>query len=206
VKQASTSTSLSITSAKTTYGSESNEKLTTAVAVPAGLPNAPGTVTIKAGKQTLCTIALKRDAGGCTLAAAELLAGRHGVVATYVASTNFSSSSSKQEIVTVSRALSSSYLTLSHTGAAYSAEQSLKFTARVADPAKAPLATGRIAVTTGSRTLCTITLVHGEGTCSPTDAALPPGSYLVFANYAGSAELLPSKSSTKALVITRSTA
>jgi hypothetical protein len=203
VLRAPTSTSLSISSSTTTYGSESKETLTTRVSDPAGPSYVTGSVTVKTGSKTLCIITLKGAAGTCKLARLQLSAGRHSLVADYQGSKSLVSSSSKPLTLSVAKAPTSSALSLSRTTVTSRTEQSERFTAQVAVPAGMAYASGTVTVTSGSKRLCTITLIRGKGTCSLSVKELPVGTYEISARYGGSSELQPSTSLRRKLVVTK---
>jgi hypothetical protein len=64
-------------------------------------------------------------------------------------------------------------------------------------------ASGTVTVTSGSKRLCTITLIRGKGTCSLSVKELPVGTYEISARYGGSSELQPSTSLRRKLVVTK---
>ena len=59
----------------------------------------------------------------------------------------------------------------------------------VAAPAAVGFAKGTVLVTSGSKVLCSVVLVHGKGSCLLAPAELPVGSHRVSARYEGSPEL-----------------
>ena len=62
--------------------------------------------------------------------------------------------------------------------------------------------TGTVTVKAGSTVLCTITLVRGRGSCSPSADALPGGqTYPIEAFYNGDANFSPSHSNIRELVV-----
>ena len=203
VISAPTSTTLSVSNSTTTYGRESSEALTTRVKGPAGPSYVTGSVTVKTASKTLCTTTLKEGTGTCKLTRFQLSVGRYSLVADYRGTKSLVSSSSKPLTLSVVGALTSTALSLSRTTVAFRTEQSERFTAQVAVPAGMAYASGAVAVTRGSRKLCTITLTRGKGTCSLTATELPVGSYQISARYEGSNELKASTSPGKKLVVTK---
>lgn len=100
VAKATTTTVLSLSAATVTHGQEQAEHLTASVAPQyGGTPD--GTVTVKAGTTKVCTIALASGTGTCTLGAAKLPAGTYTLTATYAASSNYTSSTSAGQALTV---------------------------------------------------------------------------------------------------------
>ena len=54
--------------------------------------------------------------------------------------------------------------------------------------------TGTVEIRVGSTVVCTIVLADGDGSCSPSDDALPPGDDAVVAYYLGDSNYAPSQS------------
>ena len=69
------STSLTLSSSTTTYGSENKERLTATVSGPAVSPYATGHVIFVTGSRKLCSLTLDRGIGRCTLSRTELSVG-----------------------------------------------------------------------------------------------------------------------------------
>jgi hypothetical protein len=85
-----------------TCGHEQAERLTVSVAPRySGTPG--GTVTVKSGTVTVCTIKLASGKGSCTLSAAKLPAGPHTLAAAYPGSSDFTSSTSARKTLTVAK-------------------------------------------------------------------------------------------------------
>ena len=77
-----------------TYGDEQAERLTVTV-IPRYAGTATGTVTVKAGSATVCSIRLKSSrTGSCTLAPKKLGPGTYHLVARYAGSADFTASAS----------------------------------------------------------------------------------------------------------------
>ena len=88
-----TRTTVKLSSATTRYGHEQVERLSVTVTA-GGVATATGTVTVKAGSKTVCTIALSNGLGSCKLTASQLKVGTYSVVANYRGNTDFELSSS----------------------------------------------------------------------------------------------------------------
>ena len=73
--------------------------MTVTVTSQGGTPG--GTVTVKSGTVTVCTITLGSGKGSCTLSAAKLPAGTHTLAAAYPGSSDFISSTSVKQTLTV---------------------------------------------------------------------------------------------------------
>ncbi|HEX3964097.1 MAG TPA: Ig-like domain-containing protein [Trebonia sp.] len=82
VLRAATSVTLSVSPAKVTYGDEHAARVTVRVtASGGGVPT--GSVIVRSGATTICTIALSHGAGSCTLGARQLTAGSWPLIASY---------------------------------------------------------------------------------------------------------------------------
>jgi hypothetical protein len=202
VESAPTSTTLSVSNSTTTYGNESSETLTTRVSGPDGHSYLTGSVTVRTGSKTLCVTTLVNGTGKCTLTRFQLSVGRYSLVAHYQGTKSLAASSSKPLTLSVVGASTSTGLSLSRTTVVSGSEQSEEFTAQVTVPAGMPYASGAVTVTSGSKRLCTITLIRGKGTCPLTATELPVGSYQISARYEGSNELQASTSLVRKLVVT----
>jgi hypothetical protein len=203
IERAPTSTSLSLSSATTTYGTEKNELLMTKVAVPAGSFYVTGQVSLKSGSKELCVTTLKDGFATCRLSRLEFSAGLHVIVADYRGSTSLISSSSRMVTLVVAKAPTAAVLSLSQKSLKYHSEHAESFSARVGVGAGVPYATGTVVVMTGTQKLCRITLVHGKGSCSLTASELKVGSYPISLHYAGSSDLRASSSRAEMLVVSK---
>ena len=190
VNAAASSTILSLSSSTTTYGSENKEKLTAIVRGPVGAPYPTGTAIITAGSRKLCIVTLEHGTGSCSLARTELSVGRHAMLARYSgAASLLASTSAGDPTLLVGRAATSTSLSLSPATVAFRAEHRVRISVDVVAPGGLGFATGTVLVTSGSRTICAIALVHGKGSCLLARGALPVGSHRISARYEGSSEL-----------------
>jgi uncharacterized lipoprotein NlpE involved in copper resistance len=116
----------------------------------------------------------------------------------------FTSASSASQVLTVTRATSSTRLTLSRTTVSYGHENSE--TLSVADSSGIPgwLPAGRVTIKAGKTTLCAITLSvsTGKGSCRLSSTRLRAGAYQLVAFYSGDAFFTPSSSAPETLRIT----
>ena len=95
-----TSVALSVSPAKVTYGDEQVAHLTVRVtAAHSGTPT--GSVIVRSGATTICTIKLSQGAGSCTLGARQLKAGSPLLSASYPGDQNYYGSGSQAEKLTV---------------------------------------------------------------------------------------------------------
>ena len=99
VVKAATSVALSVSPAKVTYGHEQAARVTVRVTGSAGVPS--GSVLVRSGASTVCTIKLSHGAGSCTLGARQLTAGSRPLSASYGGDSNHYGSGSAVEKVTV---------------------------------------------------------------------------------------------------------
>ena len=92
-----------LSAAKVTYGDEQLEHLSVTVSPQHSGSRPTGTVRVKESSTTLCVITLSSAKGSCKLSAKKLKAGTYRLVATYRGSTNFKSSTSAKETLTVAK-------------------------------------------------------------------------------------------------------
>jgi hypothetical protein len=194
VGKATSTTGLTVSPATVTYGHEKVFKLTATVTPEyAGTPT--GTVTMTAGTTTLCVATLSAGTGSCNPSSGTSLGvGSHTVTATYSGDSNFNSSTAA-ETVKITKAASTTSLTLSTATVTYGSEKSLVMTVKVT-PQFAGIPGGKVIITAGSTTLCTVTLSGGTGKCSPaSQTALSTGKHTVTATYQGSTNFVTSSAS-----------
>jgi ribosomal protein L27 len=91
---------LSLSAGTVTYGHEQAERLRVTVTPQySGTPG--GTVAVKTGTITVCTIRLASGRGGCTLTARKLGRGTHTLFAAYPGSGDFTGSASARKTLRV---------------------------------------------------------------------------------------------------------
>jgi Bacterial Ig-like domain (group 3) len=101
VQSAATLVTLSVSPAKVTYGDEQVARVTVRVTASGRVPT--GSVIVRSGATTICTIALSHGAGSCTLGAHQLKAGSRPLIARYGGDkSDDGSSSTVQKIVIAS--------------------------------------------------------------------------------------------------------
>ena len=98
-----TTTKLRLSATSVAYGKEKSLKFS--VTVSSGFPGTPsGTVTVRAGKQKICTIKLRSGKGGCSPTSSRQLAARtYSVTASYGGSRTFAASASKAVALKIRR-------------------------------------------------------------------------------------------------------
>jgi hypothetical protein len=102
IGQASSVTQLSLSAGSVAYGHEGTEKFTAIVTpLTTTTVKAAGTVTVKAGATTLCTIHLSKGTGTCSMKDTTLRAGTYHVTAKYSGGSYFTGSTSTSEGLTV---------------------------------------------------------------------------------------------------------
>ena len=100
--KAATKTRLALSKSSVTYGKEQAERLSVSAAPQFGGTPA-GTVTVKAGTRTLCTIKLKSGKGSCALTAKALKPGTYQLTASYPGKGGFTGSASAPRTLKVTK-------------------------------------------------------------------------------------------------------
>jgi hypothetical protein len=149
----------------------------------------------------LCVISLSDAKGSCTLSAKKLNAGTYGLVATYGGSTNFNTSASAKESLTVVKASSKTTLKLSNVKLAYGDEGVEQLSVTVSPQYSGSTPTGTVTVTQSTTTLCVIKLSGAKGSCTLSAKKLPVGTYSLVATYGGSANFKGSTSTKETLTV-----
>lgn len=195
-----TSTSLSLSPARVTYGDERAGQVSVTVSSAAGTP--PGTVTVRSGATSVCTITLSSGTGTCAPSATLFPAGIRQLTATYGGSADFAVSASATQSLTVGPAATTTALTLASGAVTYGNEQA-EHAAVTVSAQYGGTPTGTVTVNSGSTTICTITLASGRGTCILAPSEVRPGIYALRAYYAGSSDFGGSASASKALTVVK---
>jgi hypothetical protein len=199
VAKATTKTALSLSTAKVIYGHEQAERLSvTASPQYSGTPG--GTVAVKSGSTTVCTITLGSGKGSCTLTATKLPAGTQHLTASYNGNADFTASTSAAKTLTVSKAASKTTLSLSATKVTYGHEQAERLSV-TASPQYSGTPGGKVTIKSGKTTVCTITLGSGKGSCTLSARQLRTGTYTLVAAYPGSSDFTSSTSAKKTLTV-----
>ena len=190
-----TTTTVSLSAAKVTYGAEQRERISVAVKPASAAPT--GQVTVKAGGTTIRVIALTSGKGTYTLAGGALAGGTVKLTASYVGDTRYARSSSAPKNLAIARTSSKTTLGLSAAKVSYGAEQRTDLGGGQADGVPA----GHVTVKAGSAVICVITLRSAKGTCSPAPARLAAGRHAITAVYGGSGDVAPSVSAARSLSV-----
>jgi hypothetical protein len=195
-----TTTSVSLSATKVTYGAEQHERIS--VAVKPALGGAPtGQVTVKAGGTAIRVITLTSGKGTYTLAAGSLAGGSVKLTASYAGDTRYAGSTSAPRNLGVAKTSSKTTLGLSAVNVTYGAETREHISVAVKATYGAP--SGHVTVKAGSTVICVITLRSAKGTCSPSPARLATGSHKITAIYGGSADVTSSASAARTLSVAK---
>ena len=201
VAKPASKTALSFSTTKMTYGDEQAGHVSVTVSPQYGGTPA-GTVTVKSGSATVCTITLAAEKGSCTLTAARFAVGTAKLTASYNGNADFAASASSTVSLTVNKASSKTTMSLSTTKVTDGHEESEKVSVTVA-PQYSGTPGGKVTVKAGSTTVCTITLSSGKGSCTLSASRLGAGSYGFTASYGGSGDFGSSVSSKKTVTVAK---
>lgn len=193
-----TTTTLFLSPAKVTYGHEQAERASVLVSASLGIPF--GKVRVKEGSGIVCKIALSAGKGSCTVGATRFAAGTVKLTASYGGATSFRASASATKAFTVTKAATRTSLTLARATVTYGHERA----ERLSVSARARYSgtpSGKVTVTAGRTTVCTITLKSARGSCRLGSRTLRPGTYHLVATYPGSANFDRSSSTAKTLKV-----
>jgi Bacterial Ig-like domain (group 3) len=180
---APTTTTMALSAVSVVYGREQAERVS--VNVDDVFGSAPtGTVTIMAGKHVACTITLKARKGSCTVPSTRFGPGTIGVSASYGGGISFQKSHSTAQTFTVRKATTKTRLALSVSSVTFGQERAERLSVAVAPQFRGTPA-GTVRLKSGTRTICTIVLRSGKGSCTLPATKLGPGTYRLTAKYAG---------------------
>jgi hypothetical protein len=194
-------TAMTLSAASVVYGREQAERVSVEVHdVYGSVPT--GTVTIKAGNTVACTTPLKSGKGSCTVPAAKFGPGTVHLAAFYGGGISFQTSQSFTHAFTVKKATTKTALGLNHPSATFGKEQTERVFAAVA-PQFGGTPTGTATIKAGTRTVCTIALKAGKGSCLLTAKEFNPGTYQLTASYPGKGGFTGSASAPKTLKVFR---
>jgi large repetitive protein len=194
-----TTTTVSLSAAKVSYGAEQRERISVA-ARPAHGATPTGHVTVKAGSAVICVITLRSAKGTCSPGRARLAAGRHAITAVYGGSGDVASSVSAARTLSVAVAPSTTTLSLSAGRVTYGSERSEKISVRVA-PRYSGTPGGTVTVKANGATLAVIRLKSGAGSYTLSANRLRAGDYALTATYGGNADFGHSVSVKRSLTV-----
>ena len=193
-----TTTTVSLTATKVTYGAEQRERISVAVKPAFGVP--AGRVTVKAGSAVICVVTLRSAKGTCSPGPARLAAGRHQITAVYGGSGDVASSASPARTLSVAVASSATTLFLSAGTVTDGSEGSEKISVKVT-PRYAGTPGGTVTVKANGTTLAVIRLKTGMGSYTLSANRLPAGDYSLAATYGGNADFGHSASGQRSLTV-----
>jgi large repetitive protein len=202
VARAATATSLSFAPTTITFsGAATKLTVTGTISSTAGTPSGSATVRVDGHAVSGCTgVSFSAGTISCAGTTAILTGGMHTVTLSYSGGGNFAASASPAATLTVGVARSTPTLSLSRSSVGYGSEEQEKFTVSVSHVGSVR-PTGKAQVRVGRRTLCTVTLRNGAGSCRLTARQLRTGSYKIVAKYLGDLNYHSSQSARKNLKV-----
>jgi hypothetical protein len=202
VNRAATTTSLGISPTSATFsGKDIIVTFSTSVTSAAGTPAGAVSVDINGKGLVNCdgdVLTVGKDT--CATSVGVLTPGRYAFTVGYPGNADFAPSTSAVRYLTVSKAKTTTTLTLSKTTVTYGHESAEKLTVAVSHVGSV-YPTGKVAVRIGGTTICTITLNKGTGSCTLGNTRLRAGTYRFVALYAGNGDYNSSASPSKTLKI-----
>jgi hypothetical protein len=198
---APTATSMALSAVSVVYGREQAERVSVIVDdVFGSVPT--GAVTIRAGNTVACTITLKARKGSCTVPAAKFGPGTVRVTGFYGGGISFQTSQSVGQMFTVTKAATKTRLALSKSPVTFGKEQAERVSVAVS-PQFGGIPAGTVTIKAGTRTVCTIRLKSGKGSCALTAKQLKPGTYKLTASYPGKGGFTGSASAPRTLKVAK---
>ena len=190
------------------YGSEGGAVLSVTALAPVGTGVPTGSVTFKQGATTVCTATLSNGSGSCSPSTPRLLpaapSSPYTVTGTYTNTDgNFTSGSTATTTLTVTKASTTTVLSITPATATYGDEKVPVISATVTS-ATTGTPTGTVVVKEGGTTICTLTLSGGTGSCAAlATTKLPVATHSLTATYAGDTNFSTSTSSAEPLAVTK---
>ena len=171
-------TSLAISQTSAGFGAEGTTQFTVTIS-----PTLSGPVKVNA-PWTVCTAAVTNGTGTCSLSNNNLTVGNYAVTAVYAGGGGVAGSTSTPVAFTVNPRPVVLSLSVTPNSVPFGSESSTTIGAQVTVPTGG-IATGTVSVTSRSRSVCTITLSGGSGTCNPSDSDLNVGTDPLLGTYSG---------------------
>ena len=204
VGQATSATTLVLSSASSAYGAEGAQVFTATVTPEvSGAPT--GSVAVKAGTATVCTITLVDGTGTCSPAATALgpSGTPYAMTGVYGGDADFTGSVSAVKPWTITSATVGLSASVSTSTVIFGNEAVALFSATVTAPG-AGTPTGTVVFKTGPATLCTATVDAGQASCALAVTLGVDGSpYAVSATYSGDANFAGTSVSTISLTVVK---
>lgn len=195
-----TTLTMSVTRPSVAYGDEQAEHVSVTVTADSGSP--PGSVVVKAGSATLCTVTLAGGQGGCAVPARRFTPGRVVLNTVYTGAPGFTASLPATATFTVARDVTVTALHLSTSTVTFGHESAERLTVVVTPNFVRPVP-GQVTVTAGTHAVCVISLRGGTGSCTLRAWQLAAGTYTLKAHYAGTSAYAPSTSGNHTLTVRR---
>jgi hypothetical protein len=196
-----TTTSLAVSATRATYGAE--QRATVVVKVTPAYGGGPnGSVTLKAGSATIAVLSLKAGTARYAPQPTRLTVGTARLVVTYSGSADFGASRSAAKALVITKAATTTAVTLARTKVTYGDESAARVSVAVR-PRYSGTPSGSVTVKAGTITICVIRLRSARGTCSPPAARLSAKSARLIATYSGSADFGASSSTAKTLAVAK---
>lgn len=202
VNRATSTTSLGISPTSATFsGKDITVTSSTSVTSAAGTPAGTVDVEINSKKLASCEVqVLTAGKDTCTSLTWVQTPGRYAFTVGYSGNADFAPSTSAVHYLTVSKARTTTTLTLSRATVTYGHESAERLTVSVSHVGSV-YSTGKVAVRIGGATICTITLNRGTGSCTLGNTRLRAGAYRFVAVYPGNGDYGASTSASKALKV-----
>ncbi len=149
-------------------------------------PTPTGSVDFNDGTSSICANVMLSDTGVATCPVTSIAgSGPHNLTATYSGDTYYSSGSPGTLTETVDGLATSTKLTVP-SSLTYGNEGASALKVSVSSTASSQVPAGTVAITSGTTTICTVTLSRGAGACTLGVAQLPVGTATLKATYAPS--------------------
>lgn len=187
-------TTVTLSTATATFGHEGTVRVSVRASAVGTGARATGQVTVRAGSVTLCTVTLSSGAGSCALGATALPAGATTLTAAFGGSATLASSTATSRTLTVMRSRTATSLHLSASTVTIGAEGTETLSVTVTPAYASSDLTGTVTVSTGSTTVCVLTLHTRRGTCTLAASQLAVGTHSLVATYAQTTDFAASTS------------
>jgi hypothetical protein len=205
VSRATTTLGLSLSNSSVTYGNEQVERISVWVSPEFAGLLPTGTVNVTRSTTTLCVITLSSAIGSCTLSAEQFVPADYDVEGVYSGNTDFGSSGSAKEALSVSTASSSTAMSLSNATVTYGDELIERMSVTVSPEFAALTPTGAVTVKESTATVCVITLSSARGSCALSASRFGAGSVRLVAYYSGSSDFGSSASGGSTFTVAKAT-
>ena len=179
------------------------ERFAISIAGPSGVAAPTGTATVTFESST-CSHAVMPSASSVSSVVCWLsgsLAGANEPSVTYSGDSNYLSTSIMGSMTTTAKESTSTGFSPSVAHVAYRHQTTERFHVEVTPEFSGATPTGRVVISTGSTSICSITLTNGSGSCKLRQKQLARGKYHLLATYQGDTNTNRSKSSPVSLSV-----